>query len=298
MYKKILVALDGSKLSECILPYARTLAEKFRLPTEFVELIDYDTLMPDNVDPKQEAAVAEQKQNIQGYLKTIAASFPPGLKTECTVVVGHPAEVIVDRAAAVPDTLIAMTTHGRSGIQRWLLGSVAEKVLHATREHLLLVRGGGDGAPADAASLQSILVPLDGSKVAESVLPQAVELATTLNLAIVLVRVFNLPNLYYDDAYVPDERVWELVKEEAQQYLDGKIKELKSQALVNVSSILLEGFAAERIITLAREMPRCLIAICTHGRSGVRRWVIGSVTDRVVSHSGDPVLVVRAPNTA
>ena len=297
MYKKILVALDGSKLSESILPYARMLAEKFRLPAEFVEVVDYDTLMPDNVDPKQEAAVAEQKRNIQGYLKRIAATFPSGLKTEFTVEVGHPAEVIVDRAAAAPGSLIAMTTHGRSGIQRWLLGSVAEKVLHATREHLLLVRG-GDGTPTDAVSLRSILVPLDGSKVAESVLPQAVELATKLNLDIVLIRVFNLPNLYYDDAYVPDEHIWELVRDEAQQYLNAKVKELKNQTPANVSAMLLEGFAAERIIAVARDAPGSLIAICTHGRSGVRRWVIGSVTDRVVSHSGDPVLVIRAPNAA
>lgn len=298
MYSKILVALDGSKLSECILPYARTLAEKLRLSAEFAEVIDYDTLMPENVDPKQESLVAERKNNIQGYLKRIAAAFPAGLKTECTVEVGHPAEIIVDRAAAAPGTLIAMTTHGRSGIQRWLLGSVAEKVLHATRNPLLLVRGEETSKPTETASFRSILVPLDGSKLAESVLSHAVELATKLNLEVVLVRIFNLPNLYYDEAYVPDERIWELVRDEAQEYLDGKVKELKDQGPAKVTSILLEGFAAERIIAVAREKPGSMIAICTHGRSGVRRWVLGSVTDRVVKHSGDPVLVIRAPGAA
>ena len=110
--------------------------------------------------------------------------------------------------------------------------------------------------------------------------------------------LFNLPNLYPDEAYVPDEHIWELIRDEARQYIDRKVKELKDQGLARVSSILLEGFAAERIITVAREKPESLIAICTHGRSGVRRWVLGSVTDRVVKHSGDPVLVIRAPGAA
>jgi nucleotide-binding universal stress UspA family protein len=298
MYSKILVALDGSKLSECILPYARTLAEKLRLASEFVEVIDYDTLMPDNVDPKQESMIVERKKNIEGYLKRIAAGFPAGLKTESTVDVGHPAEFIVDRAAAAPETLVAMTTHGRSGIERWLLGSVAEKVLHATRNHLLLVRGDKTSEPVEGVAFRSILVPLDGSELAETVLPHTVELSKKLDLEVILVRVFNLPNLYYDEAYTPDERVWELIRDQAQEYLDRKGKELKDQGVAKVSSVLLEGFAAERIIAVARETPGSLIAICTHGRSGVRRWVLGSVTDRVVSHSGDPVLVIRAPGTA
>jgi nucleotide-binding universal stress UspA family protein len=298
MYSRILVALDGSKLSECILPYARYFAEKFRLPVELLEAIDSDTLMPDNVDPKQESMIAERKKNIQGYLSTIAATFAGAVKIDCTVEVGHPAEIIVDRAAAAAGTLIAMTTHGRSGIQRWLLGSVAEKVLHATRDPLLLVRGDETKIAAAAASFRSILVPLDGSELAESVLPRVVELAGKLNLEVVLVRVFNLPNLYPDEAYVPDEHIWELIRDEARQYIDRKVKELKDQGLARVSSILLEGFAAERIITVAREKPESLIAICTHGRSGVRRWVLGSVTDRVVKHSGDPVLVIRAPGAA
>jgi len=110
------------------------------------------------------------------------------------------------------------------------------------------------------------------------------------------VRVFNIPAAYYDEGYTADERVWEMVRDEAREYLDKKVKELKSQGLENVSSVLLEGFAAERIITLAQETPQNLIAICTHGRTGARRWVLGSVTERVVRHSGDPVLVIRAPD--
>jgi nucleotide-binding universal stress UspA family protein len=94
---------------------------------------------------------------------------------------------------------------------------------------------------------------------------------------------------------VADERVWELIRDEAQDYLDRKVEQLKNEGVARVTSVLLEGFAAERIIALAQETPGSLIAICTHGRSGVRRFVLGSIADRVVRHSGDPVLVIRAP---
>jgi nucleotide-binding universal stress UspA family protein len=298
MYSKVLVALDGSQLSESILPHARKLVEKLTLPVELLEVIDYDTLMPDNVDPKQDAMVAERKIKILEYLNNLAATFHGQSRRDCIVEVGHPEEVIVDHAAAVPDTLIAMTTHGRSGIRRWVLGSVAEKVLHASRNPLLLFRSVAPTTPPQEAALKSILVPLDGSRLAESVLPHASELCRKLDIELILVRVFNLPNLYYDESYVPDERIWELVRNEARDYLEAKVKELNSQGLRKVAAVLLEGFAEEQIIAAARERHASLIAICTHGRSGVRRFVMGSVADRVVRHSGEPVLVIRAPNTA
>ncbi len=298
MYRKILVAVDGSKLSEAILPYARLLTEKLGLAVELVQVIDSDTLMPDNVDPKQEAAVAEQEKNMQSYLNDIAATFPRRTGIDCTVEIGHPEEIVVDRAAAAPDTLVAMTTHGRSGLQRWMLGSVTEKVLHACRSPLLLIRSVETSKAAGTAALKSILVPLDGSELAESVLPHASELCKKLDLELALVRAFSLPNLYYDETYAPDERLWQLVRDEARDYLDRKVKELKAEGVARVAAVVVEGFAGEQIINVARQRPATLIAICTHGRSGVRRFVMGSVADRVVRHSGDPVLLIRAPKKA
>ena len=298
MYSKVLVALDGSKLSEAILPHARTLAEKLAVPVELLEVIDYDTLMPDNVDPKQDAMVAQRKTKILEYLNNLAATFHGQSRMDCAVEVGHPEEVIVDHAAAAPDTLVAMTTHGRSGIQRWVLGSVAEKVLHACRNPLLLFRSVAPTTPAQEAPLKSILVPLDGSELAETVLAHVEELCRKLDLELILVRVFNLPNLYYDETYTPDEHIWELIRDETRNYLDGKVKELKARGILKISAVVVEGFAEEQIIAVARERRASLIAICTHGRSGVRRFVMGSVADRIVRHSGDPVLVIRALDAA
>ena len=142
-------------------------------------------------------------------------------------------------------------------------------------------------------------MPLDGSKVAETVLPRAIELAKKLRLEIVLTRAYQIPlsSAYAraDAPYIPNsDALLNVVREEAGAYLEAKVNELKQNGIEKVSSILLVGSGADEIIDLARSTPDNLIAMCTHGRSGVKRWALGSVTEKVVRHSGDPVLVVRA----
>jgi nucleotide-binding universal stress UspA family protein len=84
------------------------------------------------------------------------------------------------------------------------------------------------------------------------------------------------------------------MREEAVSYLEKKVEAVKKMGLEKVSCVAKEGFSADEIIAMGRKTPDNLIAMCTHGRSGVRRWMLGSVTKTVVRHSGDPVLVIRA----
>jgi nucleotide-binding universal stress UspA family protein len=81
---------------------------------------------------------------------------------------------------------------------------------------------------------------------------------------------------------------------DAREYLAEKVEDLRRKGIKNVSSVVGLGYGAGEIIKLARETPDNFVAMCTHGRSGIRRWVLGSVTERVVRHSGDPVLIIRA----
>ena len=138
-----------------------------------------------------------------------------------------------------------------------------------------------------------VVVPLDGSALAEKILPWVVALAKMMRLEVVLIRAYSLPNAFYTtDEYVPN--MWEFaerLKEEARTYLESRVESLKSQGLKHVSSILVEGDGAAEIIDFARKTPENLIAMSTHGRSGIRR-LLGSVTDRVVRNSWDPVLVM------
>ena len=297
MYEKILVALDGSQLSEQILPYSRLLADKLKLAVELIHVINPDLATPTSAAGQaryQDVLAAENEKGLV-YLEKIAGSFALASKIQCSVAPGNPAEVIVDKAAADRQTLIAMTTHGRSGINRWLIGSVADKVLHAAANPLLLVRAGETAAVQGTAAWQRMIVPLDGSPLAERVIPHAAELARPLGLEVVLMRVFGVPTPVFAEDYGPYvEELWTQLEDEAQKYLTEKKQQLLAQGLTNVVTIVPAGFPAEKIIDAARERKEALVAMSTHGRSGFNRFVIGSVTDRVVRHSGDPVLIIRA----
>jgi len=292
MYSKILVPLDGSRFSERVLPYVRAFARAIKAPVELLYVNDPARLAPFS-SPMQGGE----------YLERVADSFHAIAAVKQTVELGDPAGTIVDLAAAQTGTLVAMTTHGYSGTRRWLLGSVADKVLHGSTNHLLLVRP-ADGDAGGEASLKTMVVPLDGSVLAEKVLPIAAELASRLTLEIVLVRV--LTRLYFGppDTILPlfsqnvfnQKELWAQASAEVDEYLASKVEELRAQELPHVSSLLLEssaGGAAAEIIDLARKTPANLVAMSTHGRSGVGRWVLGSVTERVVRYSNDPVLVLR-----
>jgi nucleotide-binding universal stress UspA family protein len=301
MYNKILAPLDGSPLAESILPYARSLAKALKVKVELLHILDPQVISA-FVNPARDRYAdkveADMKQHGLDYLKSAAASFPDAANVECAVKMGKAAEVILQRAEADKGTLIAMATHGLSGVRRWLLGSVAEKVLHMTFNPLLLARPGEKVDATGMARLKTVIVPLDGSGLAERVLPHVTLLAKKIDLEVVLLRIFALPFSTYfvgEDYPLPDlARLTEEIREEARGYLDGRVEQLRSEGLERVSSLLLEGNAAQKIIETAQQTADNLVAMCTHGRSGLSRLALGSVTSRVVGHSGDPVLVIRA----
>jgi nucleotide-binding universal stress UspA family protein len=163
---------------------------------------------------------------------------------------------------------------------------------------LLLIRA-TDGAKTDGeAIMKSVVVPLDGSELAESVLSTVADLAKNLSLEVVLFRAYKIPYNAYasaeDYAAVDYEQLLTSMREEAVTYLEKKVEAVKKMGVDKVSYVVKEGFAADEIIIMGRKSPENLIAMCTHGRSGVRRWMLGSVTETVVRHTGDPVLVIRA----
>jgi nucleotide-binding universal stress UspA family protein len=298
MYTNLLIPLDGSTTAEKVLPYGRSLAGKLGIPVELIGIVDIAAMATHMAAEKArylDAFIAAGERSSDDYLKRIAKTFP-GQSVKCSVAKGRPEEAIIEKAAAEKGTLIAMATHGRSGINRWLLGSVAEKVLRGTANPLLLVRATEHVDTVGEANLKSVVVPLDGSKLAESVLPSATSLAKLLNLEVILLRAYDLPaTAYYgSEDYLPNyEELKSRLKDEARSYLETKVTALKLEGLAKVTPVLMEGSGADEIISFARKNPDTLVAMCTHGRSGVKRWVLGSVTEKVVRHSDDPVLVVR-----
>lgn len=300
MYSKMLIPLDGSKTAEKVLPYARHLAASVRLPVELLAVVDIAEMASHMAAEKArflDTMVADGVRNSESYLRKIAGTMGVAGVT-CAVEKGRAAEAIIEHAATDKGTLITMATHGRSGLNRFMLGSVAEKVLRGTTNPLLLIRASEEAKADGVSAVKSVVVPLDGSELAESVLPAAVELAKNIDAEIVLFRAYNIPYGAYssgDGFYDPVnlDALLTSIKDEATDYLTRKTDELKRMGVARVSFVAKEGFSADEIIAFARETKDSMIAMCTHGRSGVKRFVLGSVTETVVRHSGEPVLVMR-----
>jgi nucleotide-binding universal stress UspA family protein len=300
MFTKMLIPLDGSKTAEKVLPYARYLAGKFKIPIELLAVIDIAEMATHISAEKArylDTMIEDGVRASTTYLRGIATTFPDA-KVSCTVEKGRAEDTIIEKGESDTGMLITMATHGRSGLNRFLLGSVAEKVLRGAANPLLLIRAADEAKGEGEAKLTSVAVPLDGSELAESVLPMVAGVAKKLNLEVVLFRAYHIPYNAYagDDGYyaVNYDELIAGVRDEAKEYLEKKVAEVKKLGVEKVSMLIKEGFAGDEIIALGHKTPNNLIAMSSHGRSGVKRWVLGSVTETVVRHSGDPVLVVRA----
>ena len=296
MYEKILVPLDGSELAEVALPYAEELAG--RLGSEgtllYVSESAEDQYHRIPQFYMQEMAKATRR-SAEGYLEK-----PEGkaIKVESTVLVGHPADEIVAYADREDIGLIVMATHGRSGIKRLALGSVAEKVVRTARQPVALIRAKGARPDVrEKGMLNKALVSLDGSKESEAAIPYIEELASRLKGEVVLLQVVAQTHRVitggYGTAQIPytEEEIVSL-KTSAEDYLKTVASRLEGKG-INTRSEVRVGTAAEEIIKLADELYVDMVAMSTHGHSGVSRWAFGSVADKVLHAGNTPLLLVR-----
>ena len=311
--KTILVPLDGSAIAEQVMPAVRLLApliaarvhllvvitdeQRHRLIAQFAadQAAAGDQGETDwhwehraqmQLARAAEAYLADQTQALR------AAGFDVTFEVTC----GTPAERIVDIAANEPAALIAMATHGYSGLRRWTLGSVADKVVQATQTPILLVRAGEP--PAGTQSLQRILVPLDGSALAEQALPLAIELAVRAQAELLLFHALR-PLVVASPGLLPFHRPAPSIDfparghEQALQHLRGAIERWRPPEIA-VLPLVTSGEPAQEIVDIAAHEHADLIVMATHGYSGVRRWALGSVADNVLHSSATPLLLVRA----
>ena len=218
------------------------------------------------------------------------------INTEVEVAFGDAADKIVEVARNKGCDLIAMSTHGRNIVSRAILGSVTDKVIRTAHVPTLTI------TPEKAkqywkygVKISKILVPLDGSTSAETVLPYVENLARRLSLEIILIEAVKIFNVYtpYSGAklYNGDDHIAAEVEDDAEDYLNGVATRLRNKGL-GVRCQVVRGPPGATIIEAAQAMPDNLIAMTTHGRSGFRRLMLGSVTEAVIRSSGDPVVVV------
>ena len=280
MLKTILVPLDGSPAAEAVLPYVELLASRTGAEVKLLTVTDEDATASD-------------------YLDDVAAELTSrSLACSARTVSGGEAEAILDEADAISADLIAMSTHGRSGVVRWILGSVASKVLHGSARPLLLVRA-RDSREDAAPAIERILVPLDGSQTSLAVLPYVEELAAALGARLVLLNVVPPLDLYpgVGTGAAQLGSLMEDLHKQAQAFLDQVAAEIEGRGGASAQTVVTTGFPIDEVSRVGRDVDARLIAMATHGRSGVDRWVVGSVADGVVRRSPLPCLLIRPDRT-
>ena len=304
MYKKILVPLDGSELAEAIFGYARCIA--LSLKGTDVHLLHIYGAEESKLTPMHQAYIERAVDTISHPPQeaTKEASSTAGFEVQGRLAAGKPAEQIIKYAENNGIDLIMMATHGRSGINRWAMGSVAYKVLRSAKVPVWLVRDGiEEEIIEDLQPGRRILVPLDGSKKAEAVLPYVERLAQQWRdkpTEIVLLRAYQPPSAssdYLSDLPLNWEENTELEAAKCKlvvgPYLNEVEKRLKESGL-EVRQEAPLGDPAEEIIKYARSHHVSLITMITHGRSGLSRWAYGSVAEEVMLGAYTPVLLVRS----
>jgi nucleotide-binding universal stress UspA family protein len=237
----------------------------------------------------------ESREYLQAWAMNLHAS---GIQVETAVVPGDAADVLVDEAQRHHANLIVMTTHGRSGLGRWLYGSIAEAVLARSTVPVLLVRSGMPTSDLSAeVNQRRVLIPLDGSPTAERALPAAAELARAIDAEILLARVVpSSPAAVTHEAIrfgdTRPARPSDAYEREAERYLQEIARILEANGL-RVSTAVADDHAPNGIIAIAEQGGAAIVVMATHGRSGLGRFILGSVAHDVLRRGTRPVLLVR-----
>jgi nucleotide-binding universal stress UspA family protein len=297
MFERILVPLDGSKAAEGVLPYVKKLAFKTGGESVFLHVIDPQVSLNSTVysdfmrRPTQQA-----KREAQEYLRGIAEDLE-AVREPVTVrtVIGPTANRILSTAESQHASLIVISARGRGQDDTWAYGSIADRILHHSRVPVLLVKPRSDleeGHPI----LQSLVVPLDGSNVAETVLPLAGNLADRLGVGVHLFQAAPTLNqaLSVLGWGVTEEQPLPDVDpvQDGKAYLDRVAGTLTDRGTWADGTVVV-GAAVPSILDFARAKDGALIVMCAAGSRGINaRWRVGSVAERLLRHSDMPVLLV------
>ena len=298
MFKRLLVPLDQSRLAEQALGMAASIARASGAA------LDVATVCESNAGgaaPASDAAMDRAHRYLDTIVKEIATGT--GIRATHAVLRGDAAEKICARAFEADADLIVMTTHGRTGLSRAWLGSVAEGVMRRSSLPVLMVRPRARGAARSAAwpPMRQVVVPLDGSNLASEILPSATKLARANKASLVLLEVVQpVPMMALDLATpdvaplpVTDDDATQTLVDEAERHLAGLVRRLRDEGFANAESHVVVGVnVAQKIADFARSHHADLLAMSTHGR-GLSRLVVGSVADKVRRASSIPIMLRR-----
>jgi nucleotide-binding universal stress UspA family protein len=275
MFERIVVPLDGSPRGEAILTQVRRALFHKNAEVLLVRAVAVPPSL-EGMSPELGDLLREQASQ---YLRRIVEQLRnEGANVRSIVRMGEAADVILDVLDEEHASLVVMSTHGRSGLQRWALGSVTERVLQASPVPVLAVRSfleSGGPAPRAELDLKKILVPVDSTTMSLEIVAPAIELAQLFGSTVSLLHVCQGPA-----CAVP---VPELLVAYDQFRAGG----------VPLEPVLKQGDPAQQILEACRELEAGLIAMTTHSRTGIVRWRMGGVTDKLLRAARVPLLILR-----
>jgi nucleotide-binding universal stress UspA family protein len=290
MWKKILVPLDGSDLAELALPYATELAGTFNseLVLLYVSEEDEEHLHMHQLYLERLAVQTKKKQQLK--------------RVSPVVIAGKTVEEIVKYTEKNDIRLIIMASHGRSGIIPWAKEGVASKVIDAVGVPLLLIKETKRRRKTKEEKhlISRILLPLDGSEAGEAAITRVKELRSQLEAEVILLEVVpkgrHLRTVGGLDHILYPESEIETFKTEAKEYLDKVYQRMQrgKKAKGELTVAIRTGEVAKEILDYAKKKRVSLVAVASHGHSGMTKWVFGSTTQKVIEDSPVPVLVVKA----
>lgn len=301
MYRRIMVPVDGSVFAESALPIATALA---RVTGATVDLVEVRERAKGPVLGAEPLAGETLGWDL-AYLECLVESLhEAGVRRVARHLLEGPvADCLAAHVEVSGPDLVVLATHGRGALSRAWLGSVTDRLIRRSAIPFLMVRPWPEEDPEGDPSLPAespfghVLVPLDGSPLAETILDPVLELALLLGSDLTLLRVVEEPFLP-SMAFLPDRLrdTGELLREqvaEAGRYLAQVAQRLEERGIRVLTTVALSERPAASILEHARGRPVDLVALSTHGRQGLERTILGSVTDKVVRGSRKPVLVMR-----
>jgi nucleotide-binding universal stress UspA family protein len=299
MIRKVLVPVDGSAFSEAALPMAIAVAGKAGAEVRLVMVSEPANLAP---GAWAEAFLANHADYLESTAEGVRTEAKAGTVVTSMLLEGPVSKAICDEAEGAGADLVVMSTHGHGGLTRMWLGSTTDAVLRQSPVPVLLVRPeeDGDGPPSVGGSVGHVAVALDGSDFAEAALDPGLEMARLFEAKVTLLRTVMHPVL--TSAYLPDtvemtEAYLERAEEEARAYL-GEVLAARAIGSDVEVDVIVSQRPATGILQFVTESGADLVVMASHGRHGVVRAVVGSVTDKVIRAGHTPVLIVHPTETA
>ncbi len=287
MYQRILVPLDGSPTAEQVVPLARALAVH----------LDSSVFLLRAIGPIRPAGNQTEwlRRQAREYLEAMCQDFSGhGIAVQADVLDGEPAAAILRFAETEKIELIAMTTHSRTGSQRWAYGKVAERVLATTDVPILLTRARETFPPP--AAFTRILIPLDGSTLGESALGPAQQLGAAFKAELILFRVQETFPYGIEDPLEVLNELERRTRMIAEHYLADVKSRMEAQG-ARVQTQTRSGPVANAILQAAQISGADLIVMSVRKRSVLRRWFKGSAVNRLLGAAPIPVLLIQSPRT-